>query len=81
MKALTKDTIDRYVKYGIPTGHFLEAVLSNRLMEAIGRADEENLRDIKEICLYVYNDIPSSCWGSPQKYLDWIDKGGQEGRK
>lgn len=79
MKDITKETIDNYVKHGIPTGGFMEAVLCNDLKEAIGRADAENLRDIKEIVSYVYWEIPANCHGSPEKVREWIAKGGQGG--
>ena len=74
MKELTKASIDRYVEHRIPTGGFLEAVLSNDLMGAVGRADAGNLRDLHEICSYVYNRIPSGCWGSPEKVRAWLNR-------
>ena len=36
-------TLDRYIQNHIPTGGFLEAVLSNDLRNALDRADDENL--------------------------------------
>ena len=75
MKEETKESIDRYVSDRIPTGGFLEAVLCNNLKEAIGRADAENLRDIKEIVQYCYWEIPSTCWGSPKEVKAWLEEG------
>ena len=72
MKQDTKDSIDRYVKDRIPTGGFLEAVLCNNLKEAVGRADTQNLKDIKEIVQYCYWEIPSVCWGSPEEVKAWL---------
>lgn len=69
--------LDRYVNKRIPTGGFLEAVLCNNLMEAVGRADHINIRRLKEIVEYCYNDIPSICWGSPEKVSNWL-RGGDE---
>ncbi len=71
MKPQTKAGIDRHVSHGVPTGSFLQAVLENNLMEAIGRADDDNRQDLYEICDYIYNEIPSTCHGSPQKVKDW----------
>jgi hypothetical protein len=62
-----KESLDRYVQYGIMPGGFLTAVLENDLFEAVGRADAYNLATLADICRYVYNDMPSSCWGSPEK--------------
>ena len=72
MKQDTKDSIDRYVKDRIPGGSFINAVLANDLMGAFGRADVDNSRDMKEICSYVYNEIPLSCHGSYEIVEKWL---------
>lgn len=69
-----KEAIDRYYQHGIPTGSFLEAVLENNLKEAIGRADSDAIENLKDIVIYLYNDIPSICWGSPEKVKNWFVK-------
>ena len=68
----TKDSIDLYVSHGCEPGSFLMAVLTNDLFGAVGRADEFNIRHLREICQYVYNDIPSVCWGSDEKVKKWM---------
>jgi hypothetical protein len=78
MKQSTKDTIDGYVKHRWRPGSFVQAVLENDLMSAMGQADEQNRRDIFEICMYVYNEIPGSCHGSPERVRTWL-KGKPEG--
>ena len=70
----TTDSLKRYVEQGIPTGDFLRAVLSNDLMEAMGRADENNRAALWDICCYVYNEMPSTSHGSPQRVDEWIRK-------
>ena len=75
MKQSIKDSIDRYVKDKCPTGSFLRYVLENNLMGAMGQADEDNCRDLFEICNYVYNKIPASCHGSPEKVKAWLNEG------
>ena len=72
MKEDTKDSIDRYVQQRVPTGSFLQAVLSNDLRGALGQADEDNRRDLFEIVAYCYNEIPGVCWGSPEKVDQWL---------
>lgn len=67
-----KQSLDRYIQYHIPTGGFLEAVLSNDLKEAFGRADKENRIALFEIVKYCYNELPSDCWGSPEKVDAWL---------
>lgn len=36
-------------------------------MGAMGRVDEDNRKDLHKICSYIYNKIPSTCHGSPEK--------------
>lgn len=79
MKQETKDSFERYIKRGIPTGDFLRSVLTNDLVGAFSRADSENLRDLKEIVEYLYLHVPSGAWRTEAKVDDWIDKGGLEG--
>ena len=72
IKQSTTDTLLRYVNQGIPTGDFLRAVLSNNMFEAFGRADSENYATMGDIVAYIYNELPSGCWGSPDKYKAWL---------
>lgn len=67
----TKQALDRYVAEGCIPGGFLLAVLTNDLMGAVFRADEENLPALPHICRYVYNEIPSSCWGTKEKVYNY----------
>lgn len=67
-----RDSLNRYVVEGIPTGDFLRAVLANDLMESIGRADVDNLKALPHICAYIYNYLPMNCIGSYQRVNDWL---------
>ncbi len=53
------------------TGDFLAAVLSNDLMGAIGRADEQSLAAIRHITMFVYNELPRDCHGSKARVKQW----------
>lgn len=68
------EPLELYVKHGIQPGGFLTAVLENNLMESLGRADEENRYCLFQICQFIYNDIPASCHGSPEKVRQWIER-------
>ena len=72
MRKDIKDAIDRYANERCPVGDFLFAVLSNNLMASFGRADEDNRRDLFEICDYVYNHIPAACHGSRKTVKEWL---------
>lgn len=66
-----------YLRYGLPPGHFLQAVLSNDLREACGRADERNQRALYDYVYVLYNYAPSEAWGSPERVSAWIQKGAE----
>ncbi|MFW6015283.1 MAG: hypothetical protein ACOCRK_02530 [bacterium] len=68
-----KNSLDRYVNERVPVGGFLQAVLSNDLMGAMGKADEQNREALHSICSYVYNNIPLACWGSKEKVKKWLN--------
>lgn len=72
MRADIKASLLRYGREHRPTGDFLRAVLENNFMEAVGRADEDNRRDLYEIAEFVYNNIPSICHGSPERVSQWL---------
>ena len=72
------DGLDRYFEHGIEAGGFLMAVLSNDLMEAVGRADSENMRNLPAYCGYLYNECNPSAYGSKEKVKAWMEKKAEE---
>ncbi len=72
IRADVLESLERYALRGIPPGSFLMAILENDLMEAIGRADADNLKTLKAIVTFVYMELPSSCWKSPERVNAWI---------
>lgn len=69
-------SLQSYVAYGHSVGHFLTAVLEDRLFDAVCRADENSLRGLRPLIHYIYNRLPSLCWGSPEARKAWHEKGG-----
>ncbi len=65
--------IDRYVYECIPVGGFLQSVISNDLYMAFVRADLESKLHIEEVVRYLHDDCPAECWGSPDKYMTWLE--------
>src|ERR1700722_14668230 len=61
-----------YGLHHVPTSEFLRAVLCNNLQEAVCQADIDSLAAIRQIVLYVYNAMPSPCWGCPEKVEAWL---------
>lgn len=68
-----------YIVHGTPPGSFLTAVLSNDLMEAMGRADDVNLRSLPAYGRFLYNEAPSACFRSAECMKTWVTRGGLEG--
>jgi hypothetical protein len=71
------DGLRNHIEERTPTGGFLRAVFNNDLKEAVGRADENNMRNLPAYVNYLYNYAPSDCWGSPAKVEAWL-RGGKE---
>lgn len=69
-----RESLERYVKEGCPTGDFLEAILSNNFTEACRRADEENLTNLPAYAAYIYNEMPMACHGSKEAIRAWLDQ-------
>lgn len=67
----TRETIDNWVKFALPPGSFVEAVLCNDLQEAFACADDENIAALHSIVAYVYNRIPGTCWGNADRFRNW----------
>jgi hypothetical protein len=63
--------IKAYIEEGRPAGSFLMALLTNNLVNAVMKADETNLRYIRNWALFLHNEAPSECWGSAEKVLAW----------
>lgn len=60
-----------YIERGINPGSFLTAVLENDLMKAAERADEINKYAFFEYCVFLYNEAPTACYGSPEAVASW----------
>ena len=70
----TIESLDRYVNHRIATGGFLRAVLSNDLFGAMSRADLDNQLALSAITKYIYNRLPSGCWGSKEIVDNYLKK-------
>jgi hypothetical protein len=76
---LVKISIDEWVLDGRPPGQFVQSVLKGDLFGAFRHGDPESLTALAAIVDYVYNKIPSTCWGSQEKMHNWANLGGQKG--
>lgn len=64
--------VELYMVNRIPPGSFLTALLSNDLMEAFGRADDENAANMRQWCMFLYNYAPRGSYGSPEAIREWL---------
>lgn len=67
-----RESIDAYVATGRPAGEFLDAVMSNDLVDAIRRADARAIDNLPHIVSYLYNETPAGCWGSRERVREWV---------
>jgi hypothetical protein len=70
----THQGLHMYVNEHCPPGGFLEALLSNDLVGACQEADRLNQKYIFNIVQVVHHYIPSTCWGSPDRVAEWLDR-------
>lgn len=73
------ESIVLYVRHGIHPGGFLTAVLSNDLMESVGRADVHNISSLPAYGRLLWNNLPPTSWGSPDDVKAWVKSGGAIG--
>lgn len=74
-------TLPAHMRYGVQAwiergrdsrpGGFLSAFLRNDLMDALGRADEENLAALHRYAVYFYCYAPGDCYGSVEAFNSW----------
>lgn len=64
--------IERYIQQGVIPGDFLQAIITNDLKEAVGKADITNIKNLPAYVAYFYNEAPMGCWGSKKQMEDWI---------
>jgi hypothetical protein len=74
-----RGAVARYFLWGIPGGSFLDSVLRNDLIGAVGRADANNSLRIREYVYLLTNSLPSVA--IRDNVDDWISKGGWLGRE
>ena len=69
-----QEALNAYADDGRPTGGFLEACIDNDLRAAVSLADETSLAAIPAIVGFLYNEMPSGCWGKPNSFQSWIER-------
>jgi hypothetical protein len=71
--------LNRYLKYGIKPGGFLESLLCNDLFGTFHSADSCNQKRVLDYLQFLYMHAPSESWGSRERYVAWLKRGGTTG--
>ena len=66
-----RDSLRLFIESGCKPGGFLSAVLSNDLMASLDRADNTSLAVLFAIVSWLHNEVPTACYGSPQRVRSW----------
>lgn len=66
-----RGAVARYLRAAVPPGGFLTAVLQNDLRETFNRGDDTSIFFLKELMVFLYNDVPYKAWGSPTRVERW----------
>jgi len=68
-----------YVEDGVIPGDFLTYIFKNDFVHAACHADDVNKYLLFTYAGFLYNEVPSGCWGSKTKMLKWNKEGGLNG--
>lgn len=71
----------RFIEFGNIPGDWMCHLLSNNLVNTWGFADKTNRERMGDIVSFIYNEAPSQCWGSKEKYEAWAVAGGARGQQ
>lgn len=69
-----KALLDYGQKRRLMGSHFIEAVLSNSLMDSVRRADKYNLEALVDIADFMWNHLPMKSWGSKEAVTAWLEQ-------
>ena len=68
----------QYRDVGRPGRGFLKALLCNDLMGTLERADNVNVKLLRDYGILLFNNMPRQCFGSPERYRNWVQHRGLE---
>lgn len=72
--SIREDMLEALVRYrdmGIDPGDFLNAIIENDLVAAVGAADEGNMDNLPAYAAYLYMRMPRESWGSRERRAAW----------
>ena len=63
--------LGRFFNQGIATGQFLNAVLTNDLLETFSRGDPQSIAGLPRLIELIFNHAPGDAWGTPERVATW----------
>lgn len=66
--------IREYLENGEYMGNFLTSVFANDLKNALGLADNDNIKLLNVYVSFVVWKVPAECQGSYEKVNQWMEK-------
>lgn len=75
------ESVRNYIEHGFAPGGFLYAVLTNNLADSFNKGDMLNAQSLGNYVRFMWWEIDSDAWGSPEKVDAWIKKGGSLGHE
>lgn len=69
-----RESLTLYVEEHVMPGDFLQAILENKFVEAVARADYNNVANLPAYANYLYNHIPFICWGNKERVQNWVNR-------
>lgn len=76
-----RDSMKRWIQFGISPGSFGLAILRNNLTESFLMADAINRQRMVDWVKFLVYHMPAGAWGSPDAVDCWIDNGGLNGNR
>lgn len=75
------ESIKAFIERGRPLGSdsFMENVVCNDLFASFRKADDINRYMLPHIVTWFYSHAPIGCYGSREKYKNWVNVGGLDG--
>ena len=66
-------TLVNYIERRFPCGDALSGLLENDLRKFMSHADRNTLNNLDTTFKFMYNVLPSFCWGSKEKVTAFLD--------
>lgn len=67
-----RDGLELYLVDRLAPSHFLHCVLTNDLFGTFSYGDDDAIDGLRQLVMFIYNDVPVGCWGTRTKVEQWL---------